>query len=99
MKRVRLASTAKRDLDAIFDYWAERASAEVAAELIYAVTDRFKLLAASPNIGRLSQDAGEGVRVFPAGKFLIYYRASSGTLHILHVVHGARDQSKALRTE
>jgi len=99
MKRVRLTTTARRDLDAIFDYWAQRASAEVAAELIYAVTDRFKLLAASPSIGRLSPDAGEGVRVFPAGKFLIYYRASRGAVHILHVLHGARDQSKAFRME
>jgi len=38
-----------------------------------------------------------GVKCFPAGKYLIYYRAMHGGTDILHVFHGARDQRKALK--
>jgi len=38
-----------------------------------------------------------GVKCFPAGKYLIYYRALSKGVDILHVFHGARDQNRAFR--
>jgi toxin ParE1/3/4 len=97
--RVRVSKTARRDLDAIFDYWARRASPEIAGQLIYSIKDRFLVLADSPDIGRTASDMAPGIRVFPAGKFLIYYRKVGGVLHIQQILHGARDQARAFRKD
>jgi hypothetical protein len=38
-----------------------------------------------------------GLRVFPAGNYLIYYRKHRGVLHIRQILLGARDQAHAFR--
>ncbi len=91
----RIAKLAERDLDEIFLYWAKRASPEVADRIIGSIVDRFWLLGEHPDAGRLSEDIAVGVKCFPAGKYLIYYRAAGQRTDILHVFHGAREQTKA----
>lgn len=97
--RIHISSTAYRDLDEIHDYWAERASLDVARDLIYAITARFGLFAESPNAGRKRDDVAPGIRSFPAQKYLIYYRKSRASIEILHIFHGARDQHGAFREQ
>jgi toxin ParE1/3/4 len=92
MMRLRVSKSALHDLDSIYDYWAGRASQDVARDLIYAIVDRFSLLAETPNAGQSCEDLAPGVRRFPAGKYLIYYRRARRSIEILHVFHGARDQ-------
>jgi len=46
--------------------------------------------------GRAADDIARGVKCFPAGQYLIYYRARRGT-DILYIVHGARDQKAACK--
>lgn len=95
--RLLVSAAAHRDLDSIYDYWAERASMDIAGELIRAIADRFLLLAESPNIGRRCDDIATRVLRFPIGDYLIYYRKARGAIQILHVFHGARDQRTAFR--
>jgi toxin ParE1/3/4 len=95
--RYRVSENAERDLDEIFAYWAERASLEIADRVIDKITDRFWLLGEHPNAGRASDDVAAGVKCFPAGKYLIYYRVTRRGTYILHVFHGARDQRKAFK--
>ena len=95
--RIHVSKEAEQDLDEIFVYWAERASPEVADRLIDALTSRFWLLGEYPEMGRQCEDLAHGVRCFPAGKYLVYYRKGEPGVEILHVFHGARDQAKALR--
>jgi toxin ParE1/3/4 len=95
--RYRVSADAERDLDEIFLYWATRTSLNVADRLIENITDRFWLIGEHPDAGRLSEEMGPGVRCFPAGKYLVYYRRTRRTLDIPHVFHGARDQERALR--
>ena len=92
--RLRVSRTARRDLDAIYDYWAERASPDIAGRLIYAITDQFSLIAESPDIGRACEEIAAGVRIFPVGKYLVYYRRARGLVTILQIQHGARDQAR-----
>jgi toxin ParE1/3/4 len=96
--RYRVTSLAEKDLDDIFLYWAKRAGVEVADRIIDSVVDRFWLLGEYPEAGRDSSDIAAGVKCFPAGKYLIYYRATRHGTDILHVFHGARDQEKAFTT-
>ena len=95
--RYRVSKEADRDLDEIFLYWAKRADLSAAERLIDSITDRFWLLCEHPDAGRLSEDMVAGVRCFPAGKYLIYYRKRRRGIDILHIFHGARDQKKAFR--
>jgi toxin ParE1/3/4 len=95
--RYRISEEAKRELDDIFAYWAQRASPEIADHLIDSIVDRFWLLGANPNAGRRCDDLGAGLRCFPAGKYLIYYRAGRNRTDILHIFHGARNQRQAFK--
>jgi toxin ParE1/3/4 len=85
--RIRVIKTARRDLDAIYDYWAERAGPDIARDLIYSITDLFALLTEYPYAGRACDEIAPGVRVFPTGKYLIYYQKERSLIKILHILH------------
>jgi toxin ParE1/3/4 len=92
----RVAKDAERDLDEIFLYWA-KAGLKVADRLIDNITDRFWLFGEYPEAGRPAGEAGIGVKCFPAGKYLIYYRKTRKGTDILHIFHGAQDQKRAFK--
>ena len=92
----RVSHAARRDLDDIFLYWAKRASLAVADRLIENITSRFWLLCEYPEAGRSADDIALGVKCFPAGKYLIYYRKAKRGVEILHIFHGAQDQKRAI---
>ncbi|HKV62259.1 MAG TPA: type II toxin-antitoxin system RelE/ParE family toxin [Candidatus Acidoferrum sp.] len=74
--RYRVSENTERDLEEIFLYWAERASLEIADRIIDKITDRFWLLGEHSDAGKKSDETAAGVKCFPAGKYLIYYRAT-----------------------
>lgn len=91
----RVALSAERDLDQIFLYWPKRVNLETADRLIERITERFWLLGEYPKAGKLCADIAPGVRCFPAGRYVIYYRATRNATDILHIFHGARDQKRS----
>lgn len=95
--RYRVPAGAERDLDEIFVYWATRVGLNVADRLTESIADRFWLVGEHPDAGRPSEEMSPGVKCFPAGKYLIYYRKTRRGVDILHVFHGARDQRRAPR--
>jgi toxin ParE1/3/4 len=95
--RYRVTQEAEEDLDGIFAYWAKRAGLKVADRLVDNIIDRFWLLGAHPQAGRSAEEIAAGVRCFPAGKYLIYYRTRARRTEILHIFHGARDQRRAFK--
>jgi toxin ParE1/3/4 len=95
--RYRVSKDAERDLDEIFLYWARRTGLEVADRLIDSITERFWLVGEHPDAGRPSQEIAAGVKCFPAGKYLIYYRRARRGTEILHIFHGSRDQKRAFK--
>jgi toxin ParE1/3/4 len=95
--RYRVSENAERDLDEIFLYWAERVSPEIADRIIDRITGRFWLLGEHPDAGKTSDGIAAGVKCFPAGKYLIYYRVIRRGTDILQVFHGARDQGRVFR--
>ena len=94
----RVSEGAERDLDEIFLYWANRASLETADRVVDRITDRFWLLGEHPDAGNPAGNIAAGVKCFPAGKYLIYYRKTRHGTDILHIFHGARDQRGAFKT-
>ncbi|MDP9115373.1 MAG: type II toxin-antitoxin system RelE/ParE family toxin [Acidobacteriota bacterium] len=96
MKSYRILKDAERDLDEIFLYWAERTSLSVAERLIDAITERFWILGEHPEAGYACQDIARGMRCFPAGRYLVYYRKARRGVEILHVFHGARERKTVI---
>jgi len=90
----RLSSLAEQDLEEIWSYVAEDASASTADRLIDSLIDRFELLAEQPRMGRLRPEFGEGVRSFAVESYVIYYRYEGDVL-IARILHGRRDQAAA----
>ena|SRR5260370_1025746 len=95
--RYRISEGAEQDLEEIFFYWANRASLEAADRIIDRITERFLLLGEHPNAGKPAGNIARGVKCFPAGKYLIYYRSTRRGTDILHIFHGARDQRCAVK--
>ena len=95
MMRYRVSGAAEQDLDEIFLYWAKRAGLKAADRLMDSITERFWLLGEYPDAGRSAEDIAPGVRCFPAGKYLIYYRHTRRVTDILHIFDGAQDQKRA----
>lgn len=96
--RFRVSKQAAQDLDEIFWYWGRRAGLKPAERLIDAITDRFWILGEYPDSGKSSEEIAPGVRCFPAGNYIIYYRKMRRAIEILHIFHGARHPSRAFGT-
>jgi plasmid stabilization system protein ParE len=89
---------ARADLDCIWDYVAERSSAETAAGFIWKFYETFSSLASSPAAGIATPDLPPGGgRKFPMGNYLSYYRPMRGKVIISRMLHGKRVQKRALR--
>ena len=89
----RIAPEAEAELDDIWYYMAkESGSIEIADRVIDSVTDRFRLLARFPQMGRRrDEDLRSGLRSFVAGEYVIIYRAEDEDVLVLHVIRGSRD--------
>ena len=96
MKRYRLARPAKADLDDIWLHIAEEASVNIADRFVDAITEQFVLFAGMPEMGRSRNEIEPGLRSFPVGDYLVYYRRRPrGGILISRVIHGRRDQARA----
>ena len=54
-------------------------------------TELFEMLADHPEAGRERSELREGLRSFPLGSYIIFYRLWARNVAIVRVVHGARD--------
>src|SRR5271157_5247608 len=95
MRRFRVSHDAQRDLEEVFLYWAERAGPGIADRVIDAIVERFWVLGQYPDSGRPCDDIAPGVKCFPAGKYLIYYRKIRRGVEIAHIFYATRSQKKA----
>jgi len=65
---------ARSDLSEIWDYIA--ADNETLADAFVDLIDqKFQALAGHPNLGRSRDELEEGLRSFPVGKYVIFYRS------------------------
>jgi toxin ParE1/3/4 len=92
MKRIRVARSAIADLDEIWIYVAQRDGEAAAQKLVESLVRRFGLLSKHPDAGRNRSELSPSLRIFPVGRYRIYYRVDSRFVRILHVRHVARDE-------
>lgn len=90
MARPRFTTDAYRDLDEIVRYLGARNPA-AATQLTDRVEAECWRLARAPGVGQLRPDLAPGLRFFPVGHYLIFYRESSDGIQVIRVIHGSRD--------
>jgi toxin ParE1/3/4 len=90
MSRVRLSLEASRDLEEIEDYISQD-NPDAAVRLVLLVRKKCELLSQQPGIGRDRSDVFSGLRGFPLGNYVIFYRPASDGIEVVRVLHGARD--------
>ncbi|TWU12167.1 Toxin ParE1 [Symmachiella macrocystis] len=89
----RLSPQAQSDLDQIWDFIAAD-NPKAASNVIHKFDARFQMLVRQPLIGESREELLSGLRSFPVGSYVIYYRLlSTGryAVEIARVLHGARD--------
>ena len=92
---LRVQPTARADLRSIARYIAQDnpLAAQEWTETIIAKCER---IAEMPGIGVARREVDPTLRVFPVGKYVIFYRHIDSTTEIVRVLHGARDWQSLL---
>jgi toxin ParE1/3/4 len=84
------------DLEGILEYIA-RDKPLAAIAFVETLKDKCYTLARFPLLGELREELIPGLRMFPVGSYVIYYRPEGGGVRIERVLHGARDVGTLLR--
>jgi len=90
MNQYLVSEFARLDLDDIWCYIAQD-DPEAADKFMRALVSRFLLLASMPEMGRKREELAAGLRSFPVGNYVIFYRPIEQGVEITRVLHGARD--------
>lgn len=81
---------AEKDIEDILMFIAAD-SVDAAITFNERLASRFEMLAENPKMGRERPEIKEGLRSFPEGNYLVFYREWAGIVAIVRVLHGARD--------
>src|SRR3954447_26672550 len=90
MSALRFTSEAASDLNDVHDYLAQRNPA-TAARVVQEFERVCRLLAQFPLMGARRDTLLPGMRSFPSGNYIIFYRPLDDGVEILRIVHGSRD--------
>jgi toxin ParE1/3/4 len=76
------------------DIWrglAEYSGLSFADSTLANIESKFRLLVQFPSSGRVRAELLVGLRSYPAGDFVIFYRILETTVEVVRVLHGRRD--------
>jgi len=90
MSRVILSPLAEEDLTEIWTYIAKDSPQE-ADRFLSLLYDKCQLLASAPRLGTERPDLAPGIRGFPVGSHVIFYRKTKRGVEIARVLRGRRD--------
>ena len=90
MPRVLRTPRSRSDLVEILLY-IRRDNRRAAKRLLDTINDKLQLLAEFPGLGQPREELGRSLRSFPIGNYLLFYRPSPDGIHLIRVLHGARD--------
>lgn len=96
MSLIRLSPRARADLDAIWDYTAQRWDVAQAEDYLRLLGKTLNLLAASPELGMRIDDVHKGYRRFPAASHVIFYRIKPGLIEVTRILHKRMDAERHL---
>jgi toxin ParE1/3/4 len=98
MKQFRLSRLATRDLEEIADYIGAR-NPTAAVRQLDRLFEMFATLGTQPLLGQLRDDLPSRPRSFCPGNYVILYKPAAAGIHVVRVVHAARDLKSLLGRE
>jgi toxin ParE1/3/4 len=84
------SSLAELDLEETVDYIA-RDNPERAVSFIQEIRSQYLKITACPEAAALRPELGEGVRMIPFGRDLIFHTVSADNLRVERILHSARN--------
>ena len=91
-----ISPLASRDLDDIFDYFAEF-SVDAGERFVDDFNKKCRNLAAFPHIGRAYTEIESSLRGISLSGYIIFYRVNENSIEIVRVVSGYRDLDSLFR--
>lgn len=98
MPKVHRTAASRKDYFEIFFYIA-RDNIDAAERTLRRFDEKIELIASMPGIGTDRAELRSGVRSYPVGNYLIFYRVIDGGIEVLRVIHGARDLRRIFNPE
>ncbi|MBK9216718.1 MAG: type II toxin-antitoxin system RelE/ParE family toxin [Chloracidobacterium sp.] len=90
MARYIVSSEAEQDITEIVLFIAEE-NVDAAIGLKDRFHKVFDVLVDNPRAGRERDELAEGLRSFPVGSYIVFYRLWAGDIAIARIIHAARD--------
>jgi toxin ParE1/3/4 len=90
MGRVLRSPQSNLDVWEIADYIAQH-NVSAAADLLREFDESLKLLSDFPGMGARRDELLRGLRSYPIGNYILFYRLAPDGIELVRVVHGARD--------
>lgn len=91
MPEVKLTDTARYDLWSMYSYLVEEADIETADRFTDEFLKKFQMLAEFKMLGSPRFELKPNLRIFPHGKYLIFYFPTDFGVEIFRVLHSARN--------
>ncbi|MFI5381789.1 MAG: type II toxin-antitoxin system RelE/ParE family toxin [Tepidisphaerales bacterium] len=92
-----LSAAARLDLLRIWNYLAENASLEVADKVVADIESAIRTAARSPGAGHTRPDlTSRDILFYHIHSYLVIYRPDKRPLHVLRVLHAARNVKSIL---
>lgn len=66
-------------------------NAQRALSFVEELESKCETLSRAPGIGTSRPELGEGIRMLPHGRYLIFYREAKAELRIERILHSSRD--------
>jgi toxin ParE1/3/4 len=89
---------AKADLLEIWDYIADNSETR-ADTFIDSLDKTLHTLAGQPDMGRMRHELEEGLRSFPIGRYIVFYRPTTEGIEVVRVLHSALDLTTIFQTD
>lgn len=90
MPNYSLSVAARQDIDEILIFIAAD-NLDAAISFNDRLEDLLLMLGENPKAGRKRSELNDGMRSFPFGNYLVFYRIWAGKVTITRFLHGARD--------
>lgn len=90
MPKATRSPQARRDAISIWQ-WVADDSPRAADGLLARFAEVSSLLAGAPEMGRARNDLARGLRCFPVGEYVIFYRLIGDGIDIVRILHGRQD--------
>ena len=90
MLQYRIAPQAINDMSEIWVYIAHD-NPVAADKMLDSFDDAFEMLRSLPDAGRIRDELSAGLRSYPVGNYLIFYRHWPDWLEIYRIIHGNKD--------